>query len=199
MRKHCLKLHGVPASQYQCDSCSQIFDAYVSLKRHRRIHLTCKLCDKTFSRYPRMKIHLLAHTKKRKSSVTPLNRHTNKTKSGQNTLFRCLMCLHSFHGAVIQKHLWDCQAKRSCLIDRILEVTTQIKEEPLDSTQYENTLGSGAVHSSEQTQELLSSSIKQSKIINSDLKCSLIMCIIGRQNIQNGSKSVHGIFEKKSP
>ncbi len=31
------------------------------------------------------------------------------------------------------------------------------------------------------------------------ISLALIMCIVGQQNIQNGSKWVHGIFEKQSP
>ncbi len=163
MNSHRLTVHGVRPI-YTCDSCPQTFDKYTNMISHRRTHLTCKLCGKTVSKYSEMKRHQLSHTTKSKK---PPNSHKSKGNPKKKTVFKCLMCLCSFSRVKIEKHLWKCQAKMPCL-NRIIEITTQIKEEPLDCTEYENALESVVFDSSEQTQQLPPSPTKQSKITGSE-------------------------------
>ncbi len=49
---------------------------------------------------------------------------------GKRTFSKCLMCLHWFCGAELEKHLWKCKVKRPCL-DRInvLEIKIEDGEE----------------------------------------------------------------------
>ncbi len=53
----------------------------------------------------------------------------NKVSFGKDSGGKCLMCLQSFHGSELVRHLWECEAKLPCL-NRIIEIKVEIKDEP---------------------------------------------------------------------
>ena len=52
----------------------------------------------------------------------------NKTESKQNSLGKCLMCVHYFDKTELEKHLWGCKAKLPCL-SRVVEIKMESKED----------------------------------------------------------------------
>ncbi len=115
----------------------------------------------------------LSKAKKMLKRNRKINFHKRKTFTGLKKCSklrpysRCVMCLHWYRG--IKEHLRKCQAKRPCL-NRITEMATHIKNEPLDSTNYTNVLCSIVVQPAEQAGELLLNSIEPTGSKESELK-----------------------------
>ncbi len=108
----------------------------------------CPGCDRSFSTKGNMEKHVLIckpakHGGYHKEIINRLKRkrfekqfgrqrptnHVTRIGSAKNTFSRCLMCLHQFCGAELERHLWICQAKRPCL-NKVIEIKIEIKEEP---------------------------------------------------------------------
>ncbi len=135
---------------YRCEGCKVHFSTDTVLREHTRYQCemrkdthkqkharryTCSTCLHTFTKKGNLERHLLkcgmARNKERKSSN--LCRKTSKSSRNVNGLSRksrCIMCSYWFFRTELEKHLWLCRVKRTCL-NRIHVVKIKLHEKIL--------------------------------------------------------------------
>ncbi len=120
--EHKEQKHGV--HYFKCDLCSTRFTQSYNLKRH-------------MSRCKAAWIPVGDSKENRQESSSQQIKEKKIWQKGPR-YFKCLMCLYWFRPSDLEKHLWNCKAKRPCLnridvkeeIREILEEPNMIPEEP---------------------------------------------------------------------
>ncbi len=120
-------------SSVQCRSKSGI-------TKHNMLHCKCSKCveikakkrNVLFLKRRKYKMYLTKKQMKKNRQILHFNKNT-PWKLRKYTVLRpysrCLMCLHWYRE--IEQHLLKCKANRPCL-KRIIEIYTEIKQEPID-------------------------------------------------------------------
>ncbi len=188
LRKHILREHDYATSKRKSlHSRASLMDLLTpKTGNEESIRFVCSVCRKHFVS-PRAlvghmrKVHIvepaeimgdnnkLYATRNRTPSKMIFGKQNNKRRRPYS---RCLMCLCWFRG--IEEHLWMCKTKRPCL-NRVIEITTPIKEEPLDSTNCTNVLGSIVVQPAEQSGELRTESELKSLMHEPDINMNYVL------------------------
>ena len=94
------------------------------MKRHV---LNCKVGG-TLDFHPEMK-KILKSKQDDKTKQQQQTCNNNISRSRKKRYAKCLMCLHWFCGAELEKHLWICKAKRACLNRiHVIEIKTEVQD-----------------------------------------------------------------------